>query len=169
MCLLHWPICCSVSTVLWGALRLQHEPYKEPSTRQRTNQVQLSVFVLISQHFSCNLLYERFDIATPSALLITLKRQWRVTRQEESDATTQHELEFSVEAAQQHYMTATEPPRLPFVHTGQMTKVCYCSLAHWPYPSLAEGHFSTGETWPNSLWYQSLCVFAGNIIMKITP
>lgn len=47
-------------------------------------------------------------------------------------------VQFNVEAAQQHYMTATEPYKLPFsflfftIHLGQMT-VCYCSPAHWPY------------------------------------
>lgn len=38
--ILNQPTCISVSAVLWSALRLQHESYQEPSTRQRTNQVQ---------------------------------------------------------------------------------------------------------------------------------
>lgn len=41
-----------VSTVLRGALRLQHEPHKEPSTRQRTNQVS----VVLSLCFFCFLM-----------------------------------------------------------------------------------------------------------------
>lgn len=37
----------SVSTVLRGAFWLQHEPYQEPSTCQRTDQVHFSLIVLI--------------------------------------------------------------------------------------------------------------------------
>lgn len=63
--------------------------------------------------------YERFGIATPSALFITLKRQWRVTRGyrrgETQQLSSRVAVQFSKEAAQRHYMTATEPPKLPFV------------------------------------------------------
>lgn len=49
--LLHWATCPSVSTVLWGAFWLQHEPYQEPSPCPRTDQVHFSVIVLFPEAF----------------------------------------------------------------------------------------------------------------------
>lgn len=71
--LTHLLLC--VSTVLRGALRLQHEPHKEPSTRQRTNQVSVVLSLcFFSTALSHDLLCGRCGAAALRALFVLLKK-----------------------------------------------------------------------------------------------
>lgn len=177
-------MCLCVSPALTHLLFCLHSTLRCPSTPTWTVQRTVhssedksgTVFCLCA-HFTAYFLWLSVWTVWHSNPICTfcyvLKRQWRVTRdctggercnssawvgfQCRSSTATVHDSCWASQAAFCSYWT-NDKILLPFS----------CSLT-LSLPSLTEGQFSTGVTWPNSLWYQSLCVYAGNIIMKIAP